>query len=150
MADETEKDQEPTVASAEEAPDEQPKVLRAFAKAGRILDEDELTSPVAAVMLYETVNRLEAEKAELSRYRSRFYETDRECAVLKERARASTLVDVLSTIAVALGGVLLGASPWLSSAGKELAAPQNSSYLSAGAGVVLLLVGAFLQLFSRR
>lgn len=141
MADEIPKDQESAVVSVGEGPAEQTKKRRALSGARRVLTEDELAAPAARVMLLDELDRLETEKAELSQYRSRFHETDKECAVLKERGKARTAVGVLSTVTVALGGTLLGAA--LSMSGSSL-------YLSAAVGSVLLLMGALAPFFGQR
>jgi hypothetical protein len=81
---------------------EEPKTRKAFSQAKRLLTDEELAAPAAQKMLLDELDRLEAEKAELVQYRARFYEVDRECAVLRENQKGNLASDLLSLAGMTL------------------------------------------------
>ena len=135
MATELPKDQETASRPLVGVSPEQPKVRRAVSKARRELTEEELAAPAARVMLLDEVDRLDSENTELSQFRNRFHQVDKECAVLKEREKGGIASDIVFTVSMTLGGVVVGALPGLSSV-----APKYHD-MALAVGILLMLTG---------
>ncbi len=135
------KDQEPPSPKAG-APVEQPKTRQAFARTRRELSEDEMNSPGVQRMLLDDIDRLEREKADLSEYRRRFHETDKECTELRTKRRRGLAADTVFGGCMALGGVILGNLA-------NLQARPDLLWLSGIVGGALLLLGIVAKAIDR-
>jgi hypothetical protein len=79
----------------------------------RELTEKEWNSGGTRKLILERIARVESELIELNKYRSQYYEKDKESAVLRQKLRQSTAVDMLFNFSLAVGGILVGLVPSL-------------------------------------
>jgi hypothetical protein len=87
--------------------------MRAYRGLMRGLTESEWKSSGTRILILEHIARLEDELSELQKYRSQYHEKDKESAVLRQKLRQSTAVDMLFDLALAVGGILVGLGPSL-------------------------------------
>ncbi len=131
------KEQEP-VPSAERA--EQPGYgSKALRRADRELTEEEVQSPAVIPMLVEQTRRLAEENASLSRKldqsQQQFHTADTERAVLRAENQVKWIVDVVSPISTAIGGLIIGVAYPALALHKEFAGP------AIGLGSALMVLG---------
>lgn len=135
MPDKEKADQEPQsgplVPSQEVA-----KPRRAFSKLRRELSEDEISNPAVHRLLLDIQDQLESQVVELTAFEDKFHAADKERAVLQQKVAQHSAMEVMHGLCLALGGVFIGLAPLV-----WAPAQQPYGYLSAGAGV-LLLIGA--------
>jgi len=112
---------------------------KALSQARRVLTEEELSTPGAQKMLLDELDRLEEENGELIQIRGRFYETDKNWAVLAQKLeqgqKDDLSTDLIFTGGMTIGGVVLGLLPSLAPLGKP------SIWAGAALGVVLIGIG---------
>ncbi len=140
MGDEEPADQEP--AAEEVQPPERLKGRPSLSHMRRELTDEELNSSGVAKILSDDVERLEREVATLRDYERRFHERDREAAVLEERLKKSSAIEVTSSAALTTGALLVGLAPtgWVHQ-------PAGWSLLLGG--VVALFTGIVSKVLSR-
>lgn len=85
-----------------------PKIRKPYSRLAIELNEDDLESKGVRKLLVAEISRLEAENAELSNFRDEFHTKDKECARFVVRLRKNTMVEILYTLAIAVGSALLG------------------------------------------
>ena len=116
-------DQEEPLGEEAEAPDLADeiqgavKIRRPFSKLAVELDENDLESKGVQKLLLAEISRLEAENAELGSFRDDFHARDKDCAKFGVRLQKNTMMEILYTIAVAVGAALLGLSQSVSGFG---------------------------------
>lgn len=81
-----------------------------------------------------TRSQLEQEVIELSEFRDRFHEIDKENAVLKERIRVSTASEIIFGVCLTIGAMLIGLTPYFCHT-------RLQAYLSLGIGGILIISG---------
>lgn len=81
---------------------------RPYSSANRALTEPELSSPPSCFFLIEDIERLEQEVNELRNYREHFFQSDKENAVLKQKIATFLSIDIVYSVCLAIGAVLLG------------------------------------------
>lgn len=86
---------------------------QAFSKVRRPLSEEELSSPAVQRLLLDELDRLEQLVSELSEYQNSFHELEKELAMLRERTRKSTALEILSGVCLTFGACLIGLTPYL-------------------------------------
>jgi len=79
----------------------------------RQLQESELASPGVMKLLIEMLERAESECEIAEGYRDRFHDADKRAAVLQEKARTQTGLEVLYGVGLAMGGAMIGLAPTL-------------------------------------
>jgi hypothetical protein len=62
-------------------------------------------------MLLGEIERLSEDNGRLQSIETRFHEKDKRCAILEAEASQNTLLEILYTVAVAVGSALLGWIP---------------------------------------
>lgn len=82
---------------------------------------EDLSQEGVQKMLLGEISRLDARVIELSDFESRFHENDKDCAVFKAKEQRDTMLEILYTVAIAVGAALLGWLPSSSSAGGTIA-----------------------------
>lgn len=82
-----------------------------FGELRRALSEDDLSSSGVHKMLLDELERAEAECALLSAYVERYHEADKRAAVLEERARPQTALEIAFGAGLGLGGAIIGLAP---------------------------------------
>lgn len=135
-------DVEPTTSNSEG--DTHTKSLRKhFAKLATELTDDELSSSGVQKMLLAEIVRLETEisKIETADFREKFHAADRERAILKEREKTLIFSEILYSLGLTLGALLIGLTPSIDSS--EL---DSSKFLQFAIGIIgaLLIVGSVI------
>lgn len=86
---------------------------RALSQLRRELTSDELSSPGAQKLLLEMLDRAEIECEGARIYVERYHATSMRAAVLEEKVRGSKAFEVLYSMGLTIGGVLIGLYPKL-------------------------------------
>lgn len=121
----------PEEGGGEPLPERTPKPLKWYSEARRpITAEDLAGSPVVTQLILERLETAEDMNDEISNFRNQYHLKDKENAVLKGNLVASDSHEVLYTICVSLGSLIIGLSPSVS----------NTLWLQ----VVLIIVGIIL------
>jgi len=131
-------DQEPSAPQAVQISPAKPQ-RRSFAKVRRELDETEFKSPAMQRILLDENERLQSDNEELGRYRELYHEADKNCAVLRERTKKSTAVEVMYSVCLCVGSVALGYAP-------TLWGNQPLGGITLGVGIVLIIGAAAVKL----
>lgn len=82
--------------------------------------EDLLQEGVQKMLLGE-ISRLHSDNFKLCDFEKRFYERDKECAVLKSKQQKDTMLEILYTVSIAIGAALIGWLPSSSRLGGSIA-----------------------------
>jgi hypothetical protein len=108
----------------------------------RELSDDDLKSPGTQKMLLDELGRADAECESLRSFVPLYHEADKHAAVLEERLRTHTALEVMFGVGVGIGGALIGVAPsiWDS---------QPQGYLALGLGTVLLVGAAVGRVVKR-
>jgi hypothetical protein len=82
--------------------------------------------------LLDECDRAQAEIEVLAGYRERYHDADKEAAVLRERVRSVTALEVMFGVGVGLGGAIMGLAPLFWDA-------QPKGYVALAVGFLLIL-----------
>jgi len=85
------------------------------------LKPDELSQKGVQKMLLGEISRLDSRVTELSEFEEKYHERDRDCAVLMAKRQRDTMLEILYTVAIAVGAALVGWLPSSSSTGGTVA-----------------------------
>lgn len=107
---------------------------KSFAKLRRELSDDELSSSAVQRMLIDEIERLDAERIELSSFRNRFHDSDKRAAILEERFKGKISIEIVHIACMTTGAAALGYAPSIWQAGP-------AGWMAAIFGVVLILAG---------
>jgi hypothetical protein len=107
---------------------------KALSRLKRELSEEELFSPGVLKMLVEDRERIVDENRDLQSFRAKFYIADKELAILKQKLKNWSSMEVLSTGCIALGAAAFVYAP-------EAWKNQPDGYVALAFGAVLTLVG---------
>lgn len=77
----------------------------------RELTDEDLSHPGVQKLILDELERADAECDTLSIYVDRFHEADKRAAVLDEKLRTQTALDVFFGVGVGLGGAIMGLAP---------------------------------------
>lgn len=115
---------------------------QAFRDIRRQIEEEDLGSPGVQKMLLDDLERAESECEILQGYIERYHEADKRSAVLEERLRTQTAVEIFFGVGVGLGGTILGLAPvfWDTQ-------PQGALALVVG---LILVIGATIGRVMKR
>lgn len=114
----------------------------ALRKLRRELSDDDLKSPGVQKMLLDDLERADADCETFRAYIPLYHEADKRAAVLNERLRTHTALEVMFGVGVAIGGALIGLAPTFWDT-------QPQGYLAVGLGAVLLVGAAVGRLVKR-
>lgn len=103
-----------------------------YSKLATELTDDELSSPGVQKMFLAEVSRLETFINRIEKFRDKFYESDKKLAVSLEKEKTHKFSEILYSVSLTLGAVLLGFSPSLDSA-------KNQPLIIGGIGLVLVI-----------
>jgi hypothetical protein len=78
----------------------------------RELQEGELTNPGVQRLILEDLETAERECEALGEYVERFHEADKRAAVLEEKLRTNTALEILFAVGIGMGFVILGLAPY--------------------------------------
>lgn len=84
---------------------------QAFRDIRRQITEADLANPGVMRLVLENLERADAECEILSGFVDRYYAADKQAAVLNEKLRTQTALEVLFGIGVGLGGAIVGITP---------------------------------------
>lgn len=104
----------------------------AFRDLRRRLTDEDLASPGVHRLLLDECDRAQAEIEVLAGYRERYHDADKEAAVLRERVRSVTALEVMFGVGVGLGGAIMGLAPLFWDA-------QPKGYVALAVGFLLIL-----------
>jgi len=115
---------------------------QAFRDLRRQLSDADLTSPGVQKLLLDDLEQAEAQCEIYSGYIERFHEADKRAAILEERVRTQTALEVAFGVGVGLGCAILGLAPlfWTD---------QPKGWLAIGIGL-LLTIGASIARVVKR
>jgi hypothetical protein len=101
----------PDESGAQPVEEATPKARRSLSRIKRELSDEELSTSGVQKMLIDEVERLDDENRALQRYRDRYYVTETQAAVLKEKLQSNTAIEVIINAAFAVGAAALGYVP---------------------------------------
>lgn len=90
---------------------------QSFRDIKRQLDESDLQSPGVQRMLLEELERAETQCAILQSYAERFHEADKRAAILTEKLKTQTAMEILFAVGIGVGCAMISYAPSLSLAG---------------------------------
>jgi len=111
----------------------------ALSELRRTLTEEELKNPGALKLILDELERVDNECETLKGYVDRFHYADKQAAVLQEKQKSITSIEIAYGIGMALGGAIIGLAPTFGT--KE---SQTQLYVALVIGVVLI-IGALLM-----
>jgi hypothetical protein len=82
-----------------------------FKEIRRQLQETDLSSPGVQKMLLDELERAEAQCDVLEGYVDRYHQADKRAAVLEEKLRTQTALEIFFGVGLALGGAIIGLAP---------------------------------------
>lgn len=85
---------------------------QAFSNIRRQLSEIDLASPGVQKMLLEELDRAESQCEVAEGFRERFHAADKEAAVLREKLKTVTAMEVFFGLGVAIGSIMIGLAPY--------------------------------------
>jgi hypothetical protein len=127
-------DPQPDETGAQPVASHQAKSRKALSRVIRELTDPELASPGVQKMLIEELEEAQEKSRELESYRDRYHEEARRAAVLEIKAQRSRAWEILSTISIAMGTLIMGHAP-------TLWRVQPSGWLALICGGVLIVIG---------
>ena len=104
----------------------------AFRDMRRALTPEELASSGVQKILYDELEKSEIESDELKDYVKLFHEADKRAAVLEEKLKTVSAIEVFFGVGVGLGGTIFGLAPFFWTA---------SSYIP---GIIAFIIGLLL------
>jgi len=134
---------EPTEAERAEMIPRVGKTRKSFSKIGIELSEDDLKNPGVQKLLLAEISNLEQEVFKLESFKDQFHEVDKSREVLKEKQKTFLFAEILYSVSLTVGSLLIGLTPSLKSA------DGSNSYITLGVGVALI-IGAVLSKVVRR
>ena len=111
-----------------------PKSRKALARVQRELSQEDLATPGVQKMLIEELERAEEENNELKMFRDKFYTSDKELAVTKQKLKGWTAMEIISTACIAAGAAAFAYAP-------EASMTKYGGWVAAAFGFVLTGIG---------
>lgn len=108
---------------------ESPKPRKAFSKLRRELSDEELNSTAVQKLLLDNLDQLENKNFELESIQEKYYEVDKDKAVLEEKLKNAQSTEILYTFTLTIGAAIIGLAP---------------TFWSTGYGAIVLLIGFLL------
>lgn len=84
---------------------------QAFRDIRRQLTEKDLSNPGVQKLILDELERADADCEELRGYVERYHEADKRAAILQERARAVTAIEIMFAVGVGIGSAIVGLAP---------------------------------------
>lgn len=119
-----------------------PKGRRSFAGARRELTDEEMANTGVVKILLDDTERLEGECAVLRDYVEKFHLSDKRSAILHEKLKPQTAIDLFSGAALAVGSAMVGFAP---GAWKQ----QPTAWMALLLGCVLIIAGIIAKRVSK-
>lgn len=103
----------------------------------RELTEEDIKSSGAQKLLLDMLREADDELEELRPYVNRFHDADKNVAVLREKIKTHTAIEIFFGVGVGLGGTIIGLAPFLGS--------TNPTYRTIAVIVgFVLMIGAII------
>ena len=83
---------------------------RPYSRLRRELSEEDLTNPAVQKLIISDIDKLEVRISDLEEFQVKFYETDKEKAVLEEKLKGHNSHEILYSFCLSAGSGLLGIS----------------------------------------
>lgn len=125
---------QPDDSGAKPVSSQEPKTRRALSRLKRELTDEELNSSGVPKLLLDSLERAEEENAELKSFRDKYYESDKQKAILGEKLKTRVALEIVSTGCVAVGAAAIVYAP----VGWE---HQPNGEIALGFGIVMTIVG---------
>lgn len=105
---------------------------QAFRDIRRQLSDDDLATPGVQKLLLDELERAEAQCEMLSGYIERYYDAEKRAAVLAEKLRPRSALEIAIAVGIGVGGTIVGLSPlfW-----KD----QPRGWLALALGLILMI-----------
>ena len=103
-----------------------------FTKLAREIQQEDLTHPAVARLVLNMLDKAEDECSELRRFRTQLHEEKAQSAVLKEKLKGKTALDIVCAACFGVGGIVVGLSTFFWTVSWE-------------AGLIALCVGVILM-----
>jgi hypothetical protein len=97
------------------------------------MTDEELTNPGVQKLIIDELEQSDAKCSELEDYVERYYEADKRAAVLEEKVRTVTAIEICFGVGTAFGGVILGLAPFF----WNLGPPYGQISLIVGLGLII-------------
>ena len=81
-----------------------------YSKLKRELSEEDLKSPAVQRLLLAEIDKLEFKVSDYGVLRNNFHKIDKECSVLKEKAKSSKSSEILYGFSLTIGSIIIGLS----------------------------------------
>ena len=107
---------------------------KAFKNVRRELSDDELSLPAVQRLLIDEIDRLEQVNMELSGFQVRFFEADKNSAVLDEKLKANVAQDIIFGVCLTVGASLISVS-------LSYGIRETPSLVTLAAGLILIGAG---------
>ena len=93
--------------SQQVAPSGDRQVFRALR---RQLSDEDLAQPGVQKLILHMLEQAEADRDEVESFRQRYHDSDKEVAILKEKGKSATAVDIAYGVGTGAGGAMIGAA----------------------------------------
>ena len=120
----------------------QAKGRKAFKNVRRELSDDELSLPAVQRLLIDEIERLEQVNMELRGFQVRFFEADKNTAVLNEKLKANVAQDIIFGVCLTVGAALISVAL---SYGKY----ETPGLVTLAAGLILIVAGIASKVVKR-
>lgn len=114
----------------------------AFSKLAFELTDEDLNSKGTQKLLLSEISRLESETLKLNDFRTKYYNSDKESAVLKEKQKIFMFSEILYSISLTIGAMLIGLTPSINS-------NNVPSWLISGIGGILIIGSILAKVIKR-
>lgn len=114
----------------------------AFGEIKRQLSDEDLKSPGVQKLLLDDLERAEGECEFMQGYIERYHDADKRAAVLEERIRSGTAIEIMFGVGVGLGGTVMGLAPMFWS-------DQPKGYISLIIGSLLICGASIARMVKR-
>jgi hypothetical protein len=113
---------------------------QSFRNIARQLTDVELAHPGVHKLILEDWEKAETECENLRTYVDKFHEADKKCAVLEEQIKSNRAMEILFSVCLSLGSILLGATPYFWDGGAK-------GIMIVSAGIVLMIGAVISRVF---
>ncbi len=89
-----------------------------YSKLKREISEDDLKHPAVQRLLLNEIDSLESKNDALNKFKVSFYQIDKDNAILKEKLKTHSAIEILYGFSLTIGSALLGLSSLIWDSGK--------------------------------
>jgi len=88
-----------------------------YSRINREISESDLESPAVQRILLGEVDKLQSKVDDLQNFKSNYHESDKKCAILEEKVKSMNSGEILYSICLTMGSILIGLSTAIWSTG---------------------------------